>query len=580
MVEGFHLPECISAIPLRALGSSTRQLLAIYLDPPSCTTNNDGITNDASGLAELAGFDYPTIRYFESKTSKTIELLNMWRYRQNGTLGNLVGYLLQLERFDCLTDIWHKLLSDGNKWANRSRARDSSCSVESMTGSGTSTASSLDDVSASVDSDSSSNFLTVDDVNAGQVQKYSACVCCADGDIGLARDIVRELSKTTKLFVPQDHLVGGAYEFEATAEVIEDRCDGRLVVLLSNHYTNSPACYFATQFAKTLDPDARRRRIIPIVTQEGVTFPRILRGISTIKHYRCTSMTSFLAQIIVSLSYQSPTNNGSEISKTSAHQNRNNSIMSFRSSVECPGKSSDVTTSMVPSSDCNQTSCSAADISNVPLASMVSNESRITNDRSSLYSSLDPSLVSPGIHLERVSCHTKILNVNPLPLNINGQSEVCRENYSAYSMNSSNERILSRPGYNDLSPVRDDVTRQLQATPDGVRPQLDFNIGMSQMSDVNVEKIGMKAQNSGKNKSTIFATLKRVFTRSPSNKNMEKSDNSKTNAVNNYHVMNTCNVSQPLEYKLEEAGYKRSVFQHMTAPSPGDRSTESDVIFV
>lgn len=52
---------------------------------------------------------------------------------------------------------------------------------------------------------------------------YSACVCCADDDLDLARAIALELSATTRIFIPQDHLVGGAYEFEATAEVIEDR---------------------------------------------------------------------------------------------------------------------------------------------------------------------------------------------------------------------------------------------------------------------------------------------------------------------------------------------------------------------
>ncbi|XP_033732520.1 uncharacterized protein LOC117321976 [Pecten maximus] len=596
MVDGFHLPEHVSAVSLRALGSSTRQFLAIYLDPPSCTVNDDGVTADASGLAELAGFDNQTIRYFESKSSRTSELLNMWRYRQNGTLGNLVGYLLQLERFDCLTDIWQKLLTDAYKWTKRSRARDSSCSVESFTGNGPSTES-LDGLSASAESES--NFLTVDDVNAGQIQMYSACVCCADADLGLARDIVRELSKNSKLFIPQDHLVGGAYEFEATAEVIEDRCDGRLVVLLSNHYNNSPACSFATQFAKALDPDARRRRVIPVVTQEGANFPRILRGISTIKYYRCESMTSFLTQIIASLSYKSPSNKNGEARKTSAQQNRNISTFSSKTSMEFPKNSSVISTPTgVSSCNCVRRSSLAADRrnSNVSIASMISNESRITNNRSSLCSSNDSNLMSsavrPGCEL---SCRSKILNISPnlLNMNENEESQFYGENCSTYSSTLPTENNFGRSKYNDLSPGSDVMARQLLADCNKVPPTSKLNITFDQ--NVSVETTGVKTQNNMKPKSSIIATFKRVFARFPSQKHEEKSCVSKDNAES-CHAINTPNIYQPSASKVGGTSSesteilasslpvtKPSEFQQMAQPSQSNRRTivcESDVIFV
>lgn len=521
MVEGFHLPEYVSTVPLRALGSSTRQFLAIYLDPPSCTVNNDGIPPDASGLAELAGFDYQTIRYIESKSNKTIELLNMWRYRQNGTLGNLVEYLLQLERFDCLTDIWQKLLTDANKWTRRSRARDSSCSLESFPASGKSTES-LDDICATTDSDS--NFLTVDDVNAGQIQMYSACVCCADGDLDLARDIVRELAKTAKLFLPQDQLVGGAYEFEATAEVIEDRCDGRLVVLLSNHYTNSPACSFATQFAKTLDPDARRRRIIPVVTQEGVNFPRILRGISTIKYYRCESMTSFLTQIIASLSYKSPSGNESEALNRSSKKDGNVSTFSSKSSLEYQRQYSVISKTRVASCECLRKSSSAADNlnSNVSMTSTLSNESRITNNRTSLRSQIDNGLVSSAISpgCESLSCRSKILNINPVLLKMNDdkQSQIPGKDSSMYFPALSSENKFGQPNFNNLSPLSGVIARRVNANQG--HPASKLNIGMNQTTtDISIENNAVVTQNNEKQKSSIIATLKRIFMRSQSNKN-------------------------------------------------------------
>lgn len=109
MVDGFQLPEHLSDVSLRALGTSTRHLLAVYLDPPSACVDSDGFASDASGLSELAGFDVQTIRFFESKSSRTLELLNMWRYKENGTLGHLVRHLVQLERYDCLSEILQKL---------------------------------------------------------------------------------------------------------------------------------------------------------------------------------------------------------------------------------------------------------------------------------------------------------------------------------------------------------------------------------------------------------------------------------------------------------------------------------------
>lgn len=105
MGEGLHLPGEFHALPLRILGASTRRLLSIHLDPPAVIPSSNGVLGDLSGLAELAGFEFCHIRYFETKHSRTYACLEEWSGRQSGTIGNLLNSLIKMERFDCLSDI-------------------------------------------------------------------------------------------------------------------------------------------------------------------------------------------------------------------------------------------------------------------------------------------------------------------------------------------------------------------------------------------------------------------------------------------------------------------------------------------
>jgi hypothetical protein len=41
--------------------------LSIHLDPPAVIPTSHGVLGDLSGLAELAGFEFCHIRYFETK---------------------------------------------------------------------------------------------------------------------------------------------------------------------------------------------------------------------------------------------------------------------------------------------------------------------------------------------------------------------------------------------------------------------------------------------------------------------------------------------------------------------------------
>ncbi|CAG5122773.1 unnamed protein product [Candidula unifasciata] len=68
------------------------------------------------------------------------------------------------------------------------------------------------------------------------------------------------------------------------AECVEEKCNGKVIVILSNTYATSEECLFLTYFAKTLDPDSRHRNIIPVLIDSDVEIPSVLRGLSLIKY--------------------------------------------------------------------------------------------------------------------------------------------------------------------------------------------------------------------------------------------------------------------------------------------------------
>ncbi|KAJ8316688.1 hypothetical protein KUTeg_005759 [Tegillarca granosa] len=240
MGEGLDLTEDLKNTPIRALGPASRRLLSWYLDPPVDVLTSDGLSRDVTGLADLAGFDSVFIRYLETKQNKTGTFLEAWGTRNNATLVN-----------------------DVEKWTSKQNVTSQDFTAYKK----------------------KTSPLPQDNVHSEVLQKYSACICCADDDLDLANLIVDRYAddgSNFRFFIPQDDLTGGQYEFEATADVIENRCDGRIIVILSEN--------------------AKGRKIIPIVKDEKVVYPRVLRGITTIKTSRLKHGDSFWKRLTSSLS--------------------------------------------------------------------------------------------------------------------------------------------------------------------------------------------------------------------------------------------------------------------------------------
>lgn len=321
MVEGLENQNGYSCLSLKVLGHSTCKLLSNHLDIPADIVTENGLTPDVFGLAELAGFDSSYVRRLASKPEKTIVLLDAWSRKPDGTIGKLLTSLDTLGRLDCKTDITPSIARDIKNWLQSDAKEPNQPGVDipreqppklKISPATPSNKQHKDYVSSPVSptrstgsdlTDHIDGALTLDDLDGNQAS-YVACICCSDDDIEIAHTIIeayREVTNTVQFFLPQEQLLGGKYEYESLAEVIEDRCDGRLLVIMSRTYGSSPACIFSTQFVKSLDPDAKRRKIIPIIKDEDATYPRVLRGINAIKLQRLKFTLPFWKLLSASL---------------------------------------------------------------------------------------------------------------------------------------------------------------------------------------------------------------------------------------------------------------------------------------
>ncbi|KAL8559295.1 hypothetical protein ACOMHN_059986 [Nucella lapillus] len=76
----------------------------------------------------------------------------------------------------------------------------------------------------------------------------------------------------------------GRPKFESMAEILETRCGGKVVFVVSKNFAQSEECQFLVQFAKTLDPWAKDQKLIPLVIDKNVAVPRVLEGLCSINY--------------------------------------------------------------------------------------------------------------------------------------------------------------------------------------------------------------------------------------------------------------------------------------------------------
>ncbi|KAH3699320.1 myeloid differentiation primary response protein MyD88-like [Dreissena polymorpha] len=270
----FCLPEQYRSIPIRTLRCSTRRKLARFLDLEGSLvlTNHDGMeidcVNDFCGLAELAGFESLDIRNMKRHDSPTAKFLEQWQGRPTATVGRLFDFLVQLERYDVIEDCKANILHD-------CQIITQPMSFEQCTGGR---------VLNPKRSDGSFNPKSVDDVKSQKKTLYHAFVSYTDDDscdCAFVKTLIREFEGNhgLRLFVPGRNDLPGPAKHSVDAYLIEKRCR-RVLIILSDAYNRSDACRFQMKFTHALSPDARKRKLIPIVRNKSTRIPNILRFIS------------------------------------------------------------------------------------------------------------------------------------------------------------------------------------------------------------------------------------------------------------------------------------------------------------
>ncbi|XP_041372335.1 myeloid differentiation primary response protein MyD88-like isoform X2 [Gigantopelta aegis] len=132
------------------------------------------------------------------------------------------------------------------------------------------------------------DYLTVEDVNENRPVPFDAFLNYSDEDHDIAMMFSQHLESSPpgfRLFLPRRQLLPGVSIYDSMAKIIEERCKGKVIIILTENYLNSEACQFVTQFSKTLDPAAQRKQLIPVIMSDDfVDIPRTLRGMHLI-HY-------------------------------------------------------------------------------------------------------------------------------------------------------------------------------------------------------------------------------------------------------------------------------------------------------
>lgn len=210
------------------------------------------LTPDYRGLAELLDFDSLEIQNLYAG-NPTEDLLRQWA-RSPGKkpfLWNLICHLQTLGRQEVLEDC---------------------CGLI------------LEDVADHIAEQNMLLYYTV-----GRLEKFDCYVNIADEDLmSIGREVIDTLEGVYGLHLCltlRDVTLGG-YEYEQMAEMLETRCRSKVVIVLSRHYGYSGACQFLTQFAVTLDPGARMNKLIPLLVDEDVEVPRVLRCLAMLNYHR------------------------------------------------------------------------------------------------------------------------------------------------------------------------------------------------------------------------------------------------------------------------------------------------------
>lgn len=244
-------PQSALSTPVGALRKS-RNRLCLMLNIPQDPVENH-LPPDYTGLAELLDFDVIEIENFGLQRSPAEDLIRTWARCQEKKpfLWNLIGHLQTLGREDILEDCCGLILEDVADYI------------------------------------AEQNLLQYYTVN--RLSSFDCYVNIADEDLTtIGREILDTLEGVygLRLCLTLRDVAVGSWQFDEMATMLETRCHSKVLIVMSRYYEYSDACQFLTQFAVTLDPGARRNKLIPLLVDEGVAIPRSLRCLAMLNYHR------------------------------------------------------------------------------------------------------------------------------------------------------------------------------------------------------------------------------------------------------------------------------------------------------
>ncbi|XP_032831211.1 myeloid differentiation primary response protein MyD88 [Petromyzon marinus] len=268
-------------VPLRALNTTVRKQLALFLNPVLLGSAN------WERLAEELGFDYLHIRNMDRCPDPTWKLLDECTSRNNSTVGALLDALLKLERHDVITDLQAAIEQDcvrflAEKKSGHPPPRSEPGPFEPP------------------------DCVTMRDVPEVYVEKFDAFVCYCYADIDFVKEMIQNLERSSyslKLCVMDRDVLPGQCVYTISSELIENRCN-KIVVIISDDFLESSECDFQTKLALSIAPGARSRRLIPVKYKAiSKTYPGILRHITMSDYTKLSTKEWFWDRLAKAIKY-------------------------------------------------------------------------------------------------------------------------------------------------------------------------------------------------------------------------------------------------------------------------------------
>ncbi|XP_055634753.1 myeloid differentiation primary response protein MyD88 [Toxorhynchites rutilus septentrionalis] len=265
-------------IPLSALKHETCKHLSAMLNKRKVFRTDDGYFRDWRGLFQVICLDNQYTSDLQNHANPTAHILHLWqkagaRARYEPNLWELQRILVLMARHDVWDDSEARINDDARSFLIAELNHVSQKQIVSC-------------------EKSDADILTRDDTSSHK-QQYDAFILYADKDAEFASEIIERMEeRNLKLCVKdRDILAGIEFEHDVFVRLISERCR-RLIIVISEEFLKSPLNEYFVMFARALQIEQKKRKIIPCV-YERMQLPSNLRYYFTLDYKRSNKLYNF-----------------------------------------------------------------------------------------------------------------------------------------------------------------------------------------------------------------------------------------------------------------------------------------------